>query len=1192
MSTPSAKDPDTDTLRFVIENVFVPPKLPQKDHSEQIEQRMNVALCGTLVSAALDFIRDVPTSQHPLWKKMIKMVELVGRVAEVPFEEVELQRTFSNMAIGGTPILPALSFTVHLTLSSDVFLMHIRAQNAALIVRRLGNFVQFEVFEVLPQNTAVMTTRGKLLCSYPGPAIQVPTDIFTDKCFSEELSSFLIRMDIDPLDSTPTTSKAGSVVEEVRESAHPRYISELLVGILRGCGQPAAVDRITKRIGDEVLWDNAYKPWRRSPLWLTIRVSLQSSLCTTNLYKPFMLFFHAYLLRRCVLRDFPSELLYAMRVKTTRRLSKLGPSVSSHVHEFVHDTFNETEALLSKRWTTFQAVESTRRALQPQGLDFVGDTEIILPNSYDYLTKIRLTSNGPSEPLGVKKKKKGPSTLSSATSQIRFTPSHVSRLRTLHDFRRFKDGQLADAIAKDRRIAITDFESTVETKLESWIASSTHNDDTPDVIASCIQQYYDGAKDHYRADAEGNSIMILTIMDLWVALDTSAIQQCPLLKQYFPEIPSDFLHPLLLHRSSTLKRALRIEEYLCRRHKEALETTSIFSNNISESSFAVKYFRASGDLQCLNFKINADAHQNRTKKHAELLNLNERSASLLEEAFSMNHEWEWDPMGDDWHNKNNCEKCQLERQARSMRICVHEWPLPRSTVHAQQAVFELSPPRAFSAWRDITYLILCDIASGLSPDPDAQGKPKGEALLESISGLYRWTATHQKDYRLTIASTTKSFSDQTHYQTIRIPAEESSVLVNNGLSFKLFDRVHKSWTMDSFASSNVLKMCTLQIPSSSPYSRLRRYLSGTQHTPNDVLTAQADCPKEINLHELVAFSGLRSGPRLQWLNIARELASPYLSFCREEVNILITQAAWQIGPLSYGVRSWHIDLNVPSFGDILLRELDSLLKRIGGNWLEEVTVRTIGVLDRYLSPRFLSHYTLALITSRLLASTTDPNISRRACELLREARKLTYQWISEVRKKLESTDDEPSCASLRHRLCMLAATCFSTFDVCSKYIPITLTSNEDYSIAIQCAVFVHDNMPSSLSGGHSIYLTQTISRHRRLLHYLEPIFSKSLLPGKEKSSHAAGFDQALARLWPGCRRRISSSWHALPSPNSQWISCVSRGGHEVHFDLLTGQLLINGKPLGRLPQQIVEDPTYASILGTVSGQIASFSDLF
>jgi hypothetical protein len=37
-------------------------------------------------------------------------------------------------------------------------------------------------------------------------------------------------------------------------------------------------------------------------------------------------------------------------------------------------------------------------------------------------------------------------------------------------------------------------------------------------------------------------------------------------------------------------------------------------------------------------------------------------------------------------------------------------------------------------------------------------------------------------------------------------------------------------------------------------------------------------------------------------------------------------------------------------------------------------------------------------------------------------------------------------------------------------------------------------------------------------------------------------------------------------------------------------LLIDGKPLGRLPREIVEHPTYASVLGTVSGPSPALSD--
>jgi hypothetical protein len=207
-----------------------------------------------------------------------------------------------------------------------------------------------------------------------------------------------------------------------------------------------------------------------------------------------------------------------MRVKIARRLSKLGSAVSRDVYEFVQDTSRETEALLSKRWTTFQAKGSICPSLQLEEFDFVADTKISLQNSYNYLLKmLRSDSHG--------------------FSEVRFTPSNGTRLNSVHDFSQFTNGRLANAIDKDQHIALEDFEFTVGESLESWIAASRGNNDAPDVIASCIQQYVAGARRLYGENAEDNSMMILTIMDLWVALDTFTIQQCPLLDQYSPEIP-------------------------------------------------------------------------------------------------------------------------------------------------------------------------------------------------------------------------------------------------------------------------------------------------------------------------------------------------------------------------------------------------------------------------------------------------------------------------------------------------------------------------------------------------------------------------------------------------------------------------------------------------------------------------------
>jgi len=733
-------------------------------------------------------------------------------------------------------------------------------------------------------------------------------------------------MDADMLDSTATAVKAGSTVREVRESAHPKYISELLVGILRGFGQPASVDRITKRIGDEVLWKDAYKPWRRSPLWLVIRVALQTSL-DSNMYKSFMLVFHAYILNICTQRRFPSEVLHLMRVKMARRLSKLGPAVSDDVYQAVYCAANNTETLLQKRWSSFQKSRSVSLACHPEELDVVSDAAITLNNSRTYLMNVLH------------------STFQSYLSKP-FSPSHRPRLAYTLDFGRFSGGRLSAAVAEDKRTALADFELSVERFLDYWVDTYQHDDNAPDVIASCIEQYFDVARDIYGADPEDNSVMILTVMNLWMALDKLITRQCPLMTSYSPEIPQDFLHPLLLHRSGSLRRAMLIEEHILRRNQEAFYTTSIFSDNATESSFAVRYFRTSQRLQQVENEVTQHALDERNQKRAELYSLNEQCKSLRDEASRMDHSYIEDYEGNLVHG--SCQKCQTHKMANRLKIDVHEWPLPQSTAQAQLVIFELSPPRVFSTWREITYKILSDI--GMPNAPDNANQPK--LILDTFSSLRDWAVRHSY-HRITIGSTTKSFRDQTHYKKVQIPADESNVFLNNGLSFKLYDRKSKSWAARPFLGSTVVTFCTPPIPVSSPYGKIHSFVSGTHHTSNEVIAAQANCPPELSPHEYIAFSGLRSGPRLQWLNIARELSSPSLSFRREEVHTLITQAAWHLGPLLDGVREWHADLGISSFGWTILHELEGLLGRIEANWLEEVTIRTISMLGSnlcYMSP--------------------------------------------------------------------------------------------------------------------------------------------------------------------------------------------------------------------------------------------------
>jgi hypothetical protein len=197
---------------------------------------------------------------------------------------------------------------------------------------------------------------------------------------------------------------------------------------------------------------------------------------------------------------------------------------------------------------------------------------------------------------------------------------------------------------------------------------------------------------------------------------------------------------------------------------------------------------------------------------------------------------------------------------------------------------------------------------------------------------------------------------------------------------------------------------------------------------------------------------------------------------------------------------------------------------------------------------------------------------------------VSYRWIGEIRMRLDSTQDENSRTGLRRRLCMLAATCSSTFDVCPEHVPITFALEEDVSVAMQCAVIVYNNIPSSsFSGDDSYFLTRMLNRQHRLLHNLESFFGQHVplaLDGA-RLLHAGAYDRALAQLGVDYHRRNSPSWYALPRPNSRWISCPANGGHQVHYDLLTGELLVGGRRLGGLPQNIMNHDTYRKIFGHV-----------
>ncbi|KAG0694113.1 hypothetical protein DFH29DRAFT_1035335, partial [Suillus ampliporus] len=1109
---------DQSGLEYIVNHVFLPLKLPQgSDYSLEND----LALCQAVVDAALAFSDQLSSDKQLLWKNSLKMLRNLKdsiRFSAMSVKEVEFQISAMD--------------------NNDVLLYIIHAQNAAVVMRKLESETMFESFEISPDPTSVMSAKGKLICSYPGPAVTVPDTIIENTTFPAELANFLVRMDQDVLDAAATRKKAGSTVLEERDTTHPRYITELLTGILRGLGSIADVPRIRKRIGDDVLWDSAKLPWRRSSLWLSIRVALQTTLERSALgrttYKSFMVFSMARLMTLALDHDMSNDILHFMSAKIARRLFKLRSSASPELSQMVSVVTSDVRSILEERWGSVQDAQRASPRWAPETLRVLQDTHLSLNTSRGYILQALQNHHSPPQIAS-------------------FNPGHHTR-GTIDHFLDADASFLVAAYAAEPSLALADFETAVRSGIDHWVAhvSSQGVDSACISIEACVSAYSSRALKAYKGNPENLSIMLTTLFELWVAMDKIVIGQIPLLAEYSPEIPLTLWDCLLIRKSSALDRLKELHSYLKARHLQASGRPSVFSSTDDDKSFAVRYFHQSSKLQSLRLSIEADAQEKREKKLTELQTLNERYTDLQEREASLSHTPRVDSRGRESHRKKWCEKCRMETEMQSMTIAVHEWPLPAREKEAIAVVFELACPIAFDMWRSTTFHVLVDICTRkeeIIPTHAFMTLPDYRALQHYHQ--------HHPRQRLTLASDAKPFT-RCHYSNTRIPTEDdNTVCVNNGLVFRPFDPTTGAWAAEVLLHCDTSKSCTFILPN-GPYNGLQRYIAGTSHTSNEVIANQADCHKDMTIHEFIAFGALRSGPRLQWMNVLRELRARTLDFRREEVHLLLAQAVSQVGPLSSddGL-NWHEELNSVPFVSSLLGELESLMTSVEENWLEGITISTI-----------------IMLVCRMLSSTQEESIKSRGYSLLRRIRTATFTLLRQLSGKMQASKDETVSRELQRRVRDLAVTCRSTFDVDGD-ASLLLTSDDDMKVFSYCAIMIHDNTPSQLGNlpQHSKLL---LERDKRCCHALEPAVRQYA------ELHREGLDCAIAQIWGSYRP--GTPWMALPAPNSRWLASqtapsYSQSPQAVHFNLISGCLLVYGKQLGRLPSMIVQHPTYQLIFG-------------
>lgn len=991
-----------------------------------------------------------------------------------------------------------------------------------------------DAFEALPRAKDVISAPGSLVRQFPGESVGIPGKMLEDTRFCKELSRNLARLATEEVEEMmPKSSKAGKSIPEERDTTHPGLVTEGLMTQLLAFGEHNTELSFTKNTRDEVNWRSSKLPWRRSPHWLVLRVALQTVLQRTlpdgngyKQFKNFMLYFVAELghLSTIVRPTVPADYLEIIRAKICRRLLKLKEVAC----DFVLQHAKSAETILRASLEDIQrGIISADATPAPKVFSCTPeDLQISLKNSREYFNFAM--SRAPAN-----------------AEQSSFDRRHEPRnQRNRFGLPILESGDL---------LSLADFECWVKdaTETNSYLRNREPSEHLCCLLGDLLQTYSEFAVEAYSDSPDAMSTAIVCIMELWIILDRMCIAVCPLLGTYSPEIPRNILESLLLPQRSEMRRVNNIEAYILSRYQgRRAGLPSIFSDPNSQG-FAVSYFDSSDKHHGLRERIEQHARDSVENKRTEWRNKSQQHKELLSRAGQTSHQWSVDSRGKEYHS-GSCQRCAIENNARNLSIDVYEWPLPKSEEILKTAIFELDCPQWFLKWRDITWKLVHDF-----------GREKVEEGPKMQQNLLSYKETKQFcvswGQRITIGSTAKSWK-RTHYSSRQFPVAFEDITPLNAFRFRLLDSEDNSWIGDQKEYPSFKRWCTFQLPL-GPYYCLQYTVNSFLHSENQVIADQQSCPSELSLHEFVAFGCLRAGPRVQWYNMVRELASPSLTMNKEATCMLFRQAAWELSGPSPGseLREAHVAFLQSGLGDRLLDCLKQKLGFIEANWNEHHTLHTLVVLGL-----------------RTLNLSDDFSTVERAVEFLRRCRKTALKWCEDLAANLFTRTDARSEAQ-QLLIVKIGGICQLTYGVEPQHCPLLLDNRTDLFHLTRSSILVFENTPRShanLPSGVANSLIWTT----KILHNIED-HTRNLI-----ETDASGFNEAISKSVHDLQ--ITSSWNSCLGNVSRWVTNETNAGPHgspqvIHYNLLSGELLLANCHPGRLPQEYTSLPLFQRMFGNV-----------
>jgi hypothetical protein len=679
-------------------------------------------------------------------------------------------------------------------------------------------------------------------------------------------------------------------------------------------------------------------------------------------------------------------------------------------------------------------------------------------------------------------------------------------------------------------------------------------------------QYHTLASNHYSRNPEGISIMILNLFELWVACDKLAVKKCQMLSEYSPNIPLEALQSLLLPHATQMARLLELETYLQDRAADSRnDLDGLLYRTDDANSFAARYFSISQSHQELRNSIESAARKAREAKEAEFhakqsdyerLDLWYEQAECEYREFVID-DWCTPPETEMRHMRSMCRKCAYRTERDALTIEVHEWPLPEKAAEAAAVVFELQVPAWYSSWRDSKFYLLQNVLKGSGDAPS----PRAEYLLRNDPHLSsEYTGEQISARRIRLLSETKP-QVNTHYLVKGVATMDvSKICVKNGTSYQYHDKTtHQFVGALTFDNDTVARSCTYTLPLPELQSYIFRPADAPSgKPPNTSIASQGACPETMSLEEYKELSGVPFGHHIQWANILLQLTMPGVDFRKEVTTLVFLQCIYQTGPPNDVVlREAHAVLESDTKALDIIRHLDTAVERIKRNW------ESVQALSLFAS-----------IATRVLCLNTA---TKPACfPILAKIRNVAMAWMHALRELAHSARNHDERTLFISKGVEVALVCASTYDVGDTHMLEMLSELTEASTLVQASIVIQQGDSAQNWGQHYHRLLRL--RLVRLLHRCYKTIAQN---------HEA-LDDAIKQAW-SAYTPCGGRWVVASAQADYWVMTESKGlkgpSMLVRYDLLSGELLVNGMPVDQPPPEYHTQPMHKTLFGTATVEV-------